>query len=147
MKRIEMSALVLLVLLGLHIADHAFNQPSRTVPELSGIVGGLGFAVVAAVFIAARFRSASAAPMAALAGIGTVAGFIVVHLLGNWTPVSDPYWDFDANLLSWLALIAPMVAGAALAQAGLAMHPMASGGGTADGGAAPIRARRSGGAQ
>ena len=26
-------------------------------------------------------------------------GFIVVHLLGDWTPLSDPYWDFDANAL------------------------------------------------
>ena len=110
--------LLLFVLLGLHTIDHAVNQPSRDLPALGGVVGLLGFAIVAVAVVLALLGN-DAAPLAAvLAGGATVAGFLVVHLLPDWTALSDPYWDFDANALSWILIAAPFATAIWLAVAG-----------------------------
>ena len=111
--------LLLFGLLGLHIVDHAFNQPSRDLPALGGVVGLLGFAIVAIAVILALVGSDSAPEAAVLAGGATVAGFLVVHLLPDWTPLSDPYWNFDANALSWLLIAAPFFTAIWLTVAGV----------------------------
>lgn len=110
--------LAVFALLGAHTLDHALNQPARDVPELGGLVGLAGFVVVASAIVLASRRSELAPEAAILAGAGTVAGFIVVHLLGDWTPLSDPYWDFAPNALSWILLVAPMLAAVGLAMQG-----------------------------
>ena len=111
--------LAVFVLLGAHTLDHAVNQPSRDVPELGGLVGLAGFAIVAAAVVLASRRSTYAPEAAIAAGLATVFGFIVVHLLPDWTPLSDPYWDFEANFLSWLLLGAPLGAAIGLAMQGV----------------------------
>jgi hypothetical protein len=60
------------------------------------------------------------APLAAVvAGAATVVGIVAIHLAPRWYgEISDPYWDFSANALSWALVIAPLVAGAALAAVG-----------------------------
>jgi len=99
--------LLLFVLLGLHTVDHAFNQPARDLPALGGVVGLLGFLIVAIAVVLALLGNSAAPEAAALAGAATVAGLLVVHLLPDWTPLSDPYWNFDANALSWVLIAAP----------------------------------------
>lgn len=111
--------LALFVLLGAHTLDHAVNQPAREVPALGGLVGLAGFAVVVAAIVLATRRSPFAPEAAIAAGVATIFGFVVVHLTGDWTPLSDPYWDFDANSVSWLLLVAPIVAAAGLARRGV----------------------------
>jgi hypothetical protein len=106
------------VLLALHLVDHAVNQPARSVPALGGVVGAIGFGIVAWALILAMRGNRYAPEAAVFAGLATVAGFALVHLLPDWTPISDPYWDFDANALSWILLIAPMLAAVGLAAAG-----------------------------
>jgi hypothetical protein len=118
MDSLARTGLVLFGLLALHTLDHAINQPAREVPAISGLIGLLGFAIVALAVVLALMNNPYAPEAAILAGAGTVAGFIPVHLIGDWTPLSDPYWDFDANVLSWILLIAPMVAAAALTAEG-----------------------------
>jgi hypothetical protein len=118
MDSLARTGLVLFGLLALHTLDHAVNQPAREVPAISGLIGLLGFAIVAAAVVLALMGSAYAPEAAILAGAGTVVGFIVVHLIGDWTPLSDPYWDFDANFVSWVLLVAPMLSAAALAADG-----------------------------
>ena len=105
-------------LLGLHTIDHAVNQPSRDLPALGGVIGLLGFAIVAVAVILALLNKDSAPEAAVLAGAATVAGFLVVHLLPDWTPLSDPYWDFDANALSWILIAAPFATAIWLTVAG-----------------------------
>jgi hypothetical protein len=119
MDSLARTGLALFGLLALHTLDHAVNQPSREVPAISGLIGLIGFAIVAAAIVMALLGNPYAPEAAVVAGAGTVLGFVVVHLIGDWTPFSDPYWDFDANLLSWILLIAPMVAAAALTAEGL----------------------------
>lgn len=111
--------LAVFVLLGAHTLDHAVNQPSREVPALGGLVGLLGFAIVATAVVLASRRSTYAPEAAIAAGVTTVFGFFVVHLLPDWTPLSDPYWDFEANFLSWLLLVAPLAASIGLAMQGV----------------------------
>lgn len=111
--------LAVFMLLGAHTLDHAVNQPSRDVPALGGVVGLLGFVIVAAAVVLASRRSTYAPEAAIGAGLLTVFGFVVVHLLPDWTPLSDPYWDFDANALSWLLLIAPLATAVGLAVQGV----------------------------
>lgn len=97
-----------MVALLVHTVDHEVNQPARAVPELAGVAAGLGFALLAVGFIL-EMRSHRRAPwVALLAGAGVVAGFLVVHLLGDWTPLSDPYWDFDSNAINWLLIALPV---------------------------------------
>jgi hypothetical protein len=111
--------LLLFGLLGLHTIDHAVNQPSRDLPALAGVVGLLGFAIVAIAVVLALFGNSAAPGAAVLAGAATVVGFLVVHLLPDWTPLSDPYWDFDANALSWILIIAPFATAIWLTVAGV----------------------------
>lgn len=106
--------LALFVLLGAHTLDHAINQPAREVPALGGVVGLAGFAIVATAIVLFVRRSPYAAEAAIGAGLATIFGFAVVHLMGDWTPLSDPYWDFDANAISWLLLVTPIVAAVGL---------------------------------
>jgi len=110
--------LLLFAFLGLHTIDHAVNQPSRDLPALGGVIGLLGFVIVAIAVVLALLGSRYAPEAAVIAGGATVIGFLVVHLLPDWTPLSDPYWDFDANALSWLLIAAPFGAAIWLAVAG-----------------------------
>ncbi len=118
MDSLTRTGLVLLALLGAHILDHSLNQPARDLPALGGVVGVLGFAIVALAVILAIRRNPYAPEAAIAAGAATILGFVVVHLLPDWTPLSDPYWAFDADALSWLLIIAPVIAAGALTVAG-----------------------------
>lgn len=118
MDSLARNGLILFALLALHTLDHAVNQPAREVPALGGVVGLIGFAIVAAATILALRRSPYAPEAAVFAGAATVVGILFVHLLPDWTALSDPYWDFDANPLSWLLLVAPLIAACSLTIAG-----------------------------
>lgn len=95
--------------------DHAVNQPTRDLPATGGLFGLLGFLIVAASALLA-VRGSSRAPLASLlGGSATALGFVAIHLLPQWSSaISDPYWDFNANPLSWLLLLAPLAASLAL---------------------------------
>lgn len=111
--------LVVMATLVAHTLDHAANQPARDVPASAGVIGVAGLVIVAVSAVLAIRRS-PAAPVAALfAGGITALGIVAVHLLPHWWGfVSDPYWDFGANALSWALALVPLLAGVALATAG-----------------------------
>lgn len=99
-----------------HTVDHAVNQPTRDLPATGTLVGVTGFILLAASSVLALRRS-PAAPLASLiAGTLTALGIVAVHLAPTWwNVVSDPFWDFNADALSWILLIAPFLAGITLA--------------------------------
>ena len=103
--------LILFGLLILHTLDHAVNQPARELPAGSGLVGLAGFAIVAVAIVFALAAGRLATPIGLLAGAGTVIGFAVVHIPGSG-PLADPYFDFDANALTWILALAPIAAAA-----------------------------------
>lgn len=108
-SRLAKTELLLFFLLALHTADHAVNQPSRSLPAGSGVIGIAGFALVAVAIVFALQRWPLAAPVGLFAGIGTFLGFVVVHMPGIG-PLADPFADFRPNALSWALLFAPMAA-------------------------------------
>jgi cyanate permease len=112
-NRLARAELVLFLLLVLHTVDHGINQPSRDLPTGAGLIGVGGFVIVAIAIVLAIGRSRNAALAGALAGGLTVLGFLSIHLIG-FGPFADPYRDFDANALSWILLIAPTLAAAAV---------------------------------
>lgn len=103
--------LLLFGLLILHTVDHAVNQPARELPAGSGLVGIAGFVLVAVAILFALRGGRLAAPVGLLAGAGTVFGFGVVHLPGVG-PLADPYFDFDANAISWILALTPIAVAA-----------------------------------
>ncbi len=112
--------LLLFGLLIAHVVDHGVNQPTRDLPPTGTAVAVIGFAIVAASTVLAIRRSPLAAPAAFVAGAGTLLGFAAIHLVPDWSePISDPYWDFAANALSWTLVIAPIVVSLGLAALGL----------------------------
>ena len=119
MSRLAKLNLTLLALLALHVVDHAINQPTRDLPVTGGFVGVAGFAVVAASSVLAVRRSQWAPAAAVFAGLTTALGFAAIHLLPAWSePISDPYWDFAANALSWVLMLAPLAVSIVLAAQG-----------------------------
>jgi hypothetical protein len=119
MSRLAKLNLAVFALLALHTVDHAVNQPTRDLPATGGLVALAGFSVVAASTVLAIRRSEWAPAAAVFAGITTTLGFAAIHLVPSWSErISDPYWDFEANAVSWALLIAPLVAAVALAVQG-----------------------------
>lgn len=111
--------LLLFGLLIAHTVDHAVNQPARDLPPTGTLIGLAGFAIVAASAVLALRRSSSAPAAAIFAGFATAAGIVAVHLTPSWSgAISDPFWDFDANFVSWVLAIALLLGGLVLASVG-----------------------------
>lgn len=112
MSSLARANLLLLALLIAHTLDHGLSQPDRVQPGSAELVGIAGFVLVAASSVLALRRSPVAARAAVAVGGTTLLGLVAIHLLPAWSGyVSDPYWDFDADWLSWLSLAA-LVGGA-----------------------------------
>jgi hypothetical protein len=111
----KLNLLVFVLLIG-HVVDHSVNQPARHLPVTGGLFGIAGFVLVAASATVALRRHPAASAVSLFAGVMTAIGFVAIHLLPDWSgAISDPYWDFNANALSWLLLLAPLGASIALA--------------------------------
>lgn len=112
--------LLVLALLVLHTVDHAASQPARDLPGSSGLVGVVGFAMIAGSAWLALQHSPVAPEVAAAAGALIAFGIVAVHLLPSWwTWVSDPYWDFEAGFTSWLSLLTLFASAVYLTAVGL----------------------------
>jgi len=110
----KLNLLVFVLLIG-HVVDHAVNQPSRDLPATGGVFGIAGFVLIAASATIAIRRHPLAPAVSLFAGAMTATGFVAIHLLPQWSgAISDPYWDFNANALSWFLLLAPLAAALAL---------------------------------
>lgn len=107
--------LILFGLLIIHTLDHAFNQPSRELPASAGYIGVAGFILAATSTVMCLRRYPHAAAISFFAGISTALGVFAVHVAPHWSSISDPYANFDPNILSWTLMFAPLVAGVWLA--------------------------------
>jgi len=115
MTRLAKANLMVFALLVGHVVDHAVNQPTRNLPATGGVFGIAGFVLLAVSTTMAVTRRPAAAAVSLFAGAATVMGFVAIHLLPSWSnAISDPYWDFNANALSWVLLLAPLAAAAVL---------------------------------
>jgi hypothetical protein len=110
--------LLLVVLLVVHSLDHSLRQ-SAPVPAAAAVAGlaGFGVALVALALAAAGSRLAPAAT--AFVGLATAAGFVAVHMVPEWSIFSQPYADIKVDGLSWIGMLVPAVAAAAVGMLGL----------------------------
>ncbi len=100
-----------------HDLDHA-----RQVREVEGPVALLGLLGVVTTLLALGLAIARhpLAPLASVVvGFGTIVGFVAVHLLPDWGPLSDGYPDIPVDAISWVAAIVPIVVGFWVGVAGL----------------------------
>jgi len=111
MTRLARANLILLVLVLVHSADHAFHQPTRHYTTEIIVPGILGPLAVALVLMLALRRRPEAAPLSVFIGLTTAAGFVAVHLLPYWGSFSDPYVDVPSlDAVSWALVFAPIFA-------------------------------------
>jgi len=115
MTSIAKASAVLLVLLAAHAADHELNQPPREYGLALTFPGVLGLATTLAVLVLALRRRPLAPAAGVVVGVGTVVGFLAIHLLPRWSVFSDPYSAFEPDAVSWALVALPMAAAAWLA--------------------------------
>jgi hypothetical protein len=97
---------LLLSFVWLHDLDHV-----RQAREVEGGVGGIGLLGVVATITSMSLAIAGhrLAPLAAvLVGFGTALGFVLVHLIPDWGPVSDGYPDIAVDGISWAIAVLPI---------------------------------------
>lgn len=125
MSPLARANLLLLALLTAHTLDHGLNQPDRTQPGSAEFVGIAGLVIVAASCVLALRRSPLAPPISAAVGAATAFGVLAIHLVPQWSGfISDPYWDFSADALSWLSLLALLSGASWLAWVGVSAMPL-----------------------
>ena len=108
--------IVLLAILVSHDLDHVRQGRSLGMPVV--MVGLVGL-ISAVVCLALTLRSHRWAPHASLLiGVGNVIGFVAVHILPKWSPLSDPYPAVGVDAISWMNVGVAMLAAALLALAG-----------------------------
>jgi hypothetical protein len=82
------------------------------------IMGGTIVAMMTAVMFTLVVLKHPAAPaICAVAGAAIAAGVAASHLLPDWGPLSDSLPDGDVDALTWIAVLAEILTGAALAVA------------------------------
>ena len=112
--------LLIVGLLAIHTLDHALRQDA-VVPAAGQALGLFGM-LAALGSLALAARAGRLAPLVTgVVGMGTAAGFVVVHLLPDWGPFSQPYHGLGVDAASWLAMLLPMVGAALVGAAGLGM--------------------------
>jgi hypothetical protein len=105
-RRLIWVNMALLTLVWLHDLDHV-----RQVREVESAVGGIGLLGVVATItsLALAIAGHRLAPLAAVVvGFGTAIGFVLVHVLPDWGPLSDGYPDLAVDGISWAIAILPI---------------------------------------
>ncbi len=108
-NRLVWPNLALVTTAWLHDLDHV-----RQVREVESGVAFLGLLAVVSTLLALALAIARhpLAPLAAIVvGFGTAIGFLAVHVLPDWGPLSDGYPDLPVDATSWIAAIVPIVVG------------------------------------
>jgi hypothetical protein len=100
----------------IHDLDHV--RQARPLPLEVNVVGAVAI-TASIVTLVLAFRGHPLAPFAAMVlGVGSVVGFVAVHLVPRWSVISDPYAGAGVDALSYGIVFATMAAGAYLALEG-----------------------------
>ena len=117
-RRLVAGNALLLGLFVVHALDHAVRQEAAVPPGTSA-VGAVGLATVLLALGLAVVGHPLAAAATTFVGFATAIGFVVVHVVPDWGPFSQPYPDIPVDDLSWVAMIVPAVVGLVVGGLGL----------------------------
>jgi fatty acid desaturase len=117
-RRLVAGNALLLGFFVVHALDHAVRQESAVPPGTSA-VGAVGLATVLLALGLAVVGHPLAAAATTFVGFATAIGFVVVHVVPDWGPFSQPYPDIPVDDLSWVAMIVPAVVGLVVGGLGL----------------------------
>jgi hypothetical protein len=119
LRQLTWAGLALLAAILLHDLDHL--RQGRSIEPLVVGIGVLGdIAIITTVALVIRRHRL--APLAAtLVGFANFFGFIAVHVVPDWGPLSDGYPGLPVDALSWAIVFAPMAAGLWLGLSGLSL--------------------------
>lgn len=101
--------------LSLHVLDHQFRQPGG-LGRLSAPLLAESFAAGGSIvgLVVLRLRRHRAVPIAfTVVGLSVAIALTVTHVLPAWGPLSDPYSRLGADWISWVAMSAELLGGAA----------------------------------
>ena len=116
-RQLTWASLVFLATIVLHDLDH-LRQGRSLEPAVIGL-GVIGD-VAALTMVALVIRGHRWAPLAAtVVGFANVLGFIAVHVVPDWGPLSDGYPGLRVDALSWAIVFLPMAAALWLGLTGL----------------------------
>ena len=117
-RRLTWAALAFLAVLILHDLDHL--RQGRSIEPLVvaiGVIGDLATITMVALVI----RRHALAPLAAtVVGFANFFGFIAVHVVPDWGPLSQGYPDLPVDGLSWTIVFVPIAVALWLGLTGLA---------------------------
>ncbi|MGI8775160.1 MAG: hypothetical protein ACR2KQ_09165 [Actinomycetota bacterium] len=97
----------------IHVLDHL--RQGRSVGVELNVVGVVSVVATVIALVLAVQGHPLAKPAAILLGVGTFVGLLAVHVAPTWWVLSDSYGDAGVDALSWLIVIAMIVAAAVLA--------------------------------
>lgn len=111
------ASLALFASIVLHDLDHL--RQGRSIEPLVVAIGIIGdIAIIATVALV--IKGHRLAPLAAtVVGFANFLGFIAVHVVPDWGPLSDGYPGLPVDALSWAIVFIPMAAGLWLGLVGL----------------------------
>jgi hypothetical protein len=116
-KQLLWASLAFLATIVLHDLDHL--RQGRSIEPLVVALGVISDVAILTM-VALVIRRHRLAPLAAtLVGFANVFGFIAVHAVPDWGPLSDGYPDLPVDALSWAIVFLPMAAALWLGLAGL----------------------------
>ena len=111
------AALAFLAVLILHDLDHL--RQGRSIEPLVVAIGVIGdLATITMVGLVIR-RHAMAPLAATVVGFANFFGFIAVHVVPDWGPLSQGYSDLPVDGLSWAIVFIPMAVALWLGLTGL----------------------------
>lgn len=112
------ASFALLAAVVLHDLDHLRQGRSIEAPVVGiGVLGDIAIITLMVLVL----RGHRLAPLAAtVVGFANVLGFLAVHVVPDWGPLSDGYPDLPVDGLSWALVYIPMAAALWLGFTGLA---------------------------
>jgi hypothetical protein len=101
----------------LHTLDHLRQGTGDLATEI--LAGGTVLSVLAVLtLVLALRRHPRAALWAAVVGTWSALGVIASHIAPHWSAFSDSYFEIDADALSWVVMLAEVLAAAYLGLVG-----------------------------
>jgi hypothetical protein len=107
----------LLATMLLHDLDHV--RQGRAIESAVIGIGILGDLIGVAAVVLAAIRHPFAPAASVVVGFGVALGFVAVHIVPDWGPLSQGYPGTSVDAVSWVAALIPILAGVWLGLAGL----------------------------